>query len=74
MPPVTCWKSAGVMVYKGELEVCRLLPLAGHRFLDPPSTREQTHVSVYIKCKVQCFTHRHTLQVYHFIFFFPLRD
>lgn len=68
MPPVTCWKSAGVMVYKGELEVWRLLPLAGHRFLDPPSTREQTRVSVYIKCKVQCFTHTQSSDVSFHIF------
>lgn len=26
------------MVYKGELESWRLLPLAGRKFLDPPST------------------------------------
>lgn len=63
MPPVTCWKSAGVMVYKGELEVWRLLPLAG-----PWVHLLQTRVSVYIECRVQCFTHSSGVS---FHFFFP---
>lgn len=49
------WRSAGLTVYKGELQVERLLPAVGLSLPNPPSARRQTRASLYTERNDQRF-------------------